>query len=83
MKQIEISREELINFIEKLKQFNEDKTTKALQLSDKELHIMTMTRIMYLQNKKDKGLQYANKIMMKTMDKMLKNIEKSLKELKA
>ena len=36
---------------------------------------MTITRIMYLQNKKDKGLQYANKIMMKTMDKMLKNIE--------
>ena len=83
MKQIEISRQDLEQFIYKLEQFNKDKTTKALNLSDKELHIMTMTRIMYLQNKKDKGLQYANKIMMKTMDKMLKNIEKSLKELKA
>lgn len=83
MKQIEVSREDLEQFIYKLEQFNKDKTTKALKLSDKELQIMTMTRIMYLQNKKDKGLQYANKIMMKTMNKMLKNIDKCLKELKA
>ena len=81
MKQIEISREELINFIDKLEQFNKDKTTKALKLSDKELHIMTITRMMYLQDKKDKGLKYANKVIMRTMNKMLKNIDKCLKEL--
>lgn len=81
MKQIEVSREDLEQFIYKLEQFNKDKTTKALKLSDKELHIMTITRMMYLQDKKDKGLKYANKVMMKTMNKMLKNIDKCLKEL--
>lgn len=81
MKQIEVSREDLEQFIYKLEQFNKDKTTKALKLSDKELHIMTITRMMYLQDKKDKGLKYANKVMMKTMNKMLKNIDRCLKEL--
>ena len=81
MKQIEISREDLEQFICKLEQFNKDKTTKALKLSDKELDIMKITRIMYLQNTKDKGLQYANKLILKALDKMEKNIRKCLKEL--
>lgn len=81
MKQIEVSRKDLEQFIYKLEQFNKDKTTKALKLNDKELHIMTMTRMMYLQDKKDKGLQYANKLIFKALNKMERNIKKSLKEL--
>ena len=81
MKQVEVSRKDLEQFIYKLEQFNKDKTTKALKLSDKELHIMTITRMMYLQDKKDKGLQYANKLIFKALNKMERNIKKSLKEL--
>lgn len=81
MKQVEVSRQDLEQFIYKLEQFNKDKTTKALKLSDKELHIMTITRMMYLQDKKDKGLQYANKLILKALEKMERNIRKCLKEL--
>lgn len=81
MKEIKISKKDLENFVNRLENFLQEKTTKAIHFTDKELHIMTMTKMLYTLDKKDKGLQYANKLIDKCMKKMLKNIDKCMKEL--
>ena len=72
---MELVREDLEKFNSKLQDFIKDDTIKSITLSKKDLKIMCLVRYMYLQNKQDKGIQYANKLITQALNKMITNID--------
>ena len=72
---MELVREDLEKFNSKLQDFIKDDTIKTIALNKKDLKIICLVRHMYLQNKQDRGIQYANKIITQALNKMIANID--------
>lgn len=70
----------------KLEKFIQHEKGHTLNLSKREIEIMTMTRYIYLTDKEcqeDKVCQYMYDLTMKTFNKIERDIDNFIKELKA
>lgn len=72
---MEIVREDLEKFNSKLQDFIKDDTIKTITLNRKDLKIICLVKYMYLQNKQDRGIQFANKLITQAFNKMITNID--------
>ena len=72
---MEIVREDLEKFNSKLQDFIKDDTIKTITLNRKDLKIICLVKYIYSQNKQDKGMQFANKLITQAFDKMITNID--------
>lgn len=70
----------------KLEKFIQCKKSQALNLTNREIEIMTMTKYIYENDKEcqeDKVCQYMYDLTMQTFDKIERDIDNFIKELKA
>lgn len=72
---MELVREDLEKFNSKIQDFIKDDTIKTITLNKKDLKIICLVKYMYSQNKQDRGIQFANKLITQAFNKMITNID--------